>query len=76
MNSKLDTKKLVAHFGGRSPCHSMLTKAGYSVSKKAIEKWQERGSIPLNRLLQLADVEKKFNNRTLNFMDFTATPNE
>jgi hypothetical protein len=54
----------------------MLTKAGYSVSKKAIEKWQERGSIPLNRLLQLADVEKKFNNRTLNFMDFTATPNE
>jgi hypothetical protein len=76
MNSKLDTKKLVAHFGGRSCCHSMLAQAGYSVSKKAIEKWQERGSIPLNRLLQLAEVEQKFNNRTLNFMDFASASNE
>jgi len=67
---KLDTKKIIAYFGGRTPCHALLVKAGFSISKKALEKWQERGSIPLNRLLQLAEVDKKFNNRTFNLSDF------
>lgn len=67
---KLDTKKVIAYFGGRTPCHALLVKAGFSISKKALEKWQERGSIPLNRLLQLAEADKKINNRTFNFSDF------
>jgi hypothetical protein len=67
---RLNTKKIIAYFGGRTPCHQLLLKGGFSVTKKALEKWQERGSIPLSRLLQLAEVDKKFCNRTFNISDF------
>jgi hypothetical protein len=66
-NQKINTRKLIAHFGGRTPCHTLLT-----ISKKALEKWQERGSIPLTRVLQLAEADRKFNNRELNLTEFLA----
>lgn len=67
---RLDTKKIIAYFGGRTPCHNLLNDAGFTISKKALEKWQERGSIPLNRLLQLAEVDRNTFNRTFNISDF------
>jgi hypothetical protein len=69
-HQKINTRKLIAYFGGRTPCHTLFTRLGVSISKKALEKWQERGSIPLNRVLQLAEADRKFNNRTLNLTDF------
>jgi hypothetical protein len=48
----------------------MFTRLGVSISKKALEKWQERGSIPLNRVLQLVEADRKFNNRELNLTEF------
>lgn len=70
MPNKLDTRKIVAYFGGRTPCHTLLTQAGFEVSKKTIEKWQERGSIPLARLLQLAEADRLINKRTFDFTKF------
>jgi hypothetical protein len=67
---KIDTKRLIAYFGGRTACHAQLTAAGHLVTKKALEKWQERGNIPLLRLLQLAEIDAKFNNRDLKIEDF------
>lgn len=67
---KIDTRRLIAYFGGRTPCHLALAKAGHHVSKKALEKWQERQSIPLNRLLQLADADLKVNGRKLNIQEY------
>jgi hypothetical protein len=70
MPTKIDAKKLIASFGGRTLCHELLVKSGHTVSKKALEKWQERQSIPLNRLLQLADADLKFHGRVLNIQEF------
>lgn len=67
---KIDTKRLIAYFGGRTPCHQLLAKAGHHVSKKALEKWQERESIPLHRLLQLAEADQKINGRTLKIEEY------
>mgnify|MGYP006272571019 CR=1 FL=1 len=66
----IDTKKLIAYMGGRTPCHTALEKAGFSVSKKALEKWRERNSIPLTRLLQLVETDKRINGRELKIEDF------
>lgn len=66
----IDTKRLIAFLGGRSECHRLLVAAGHPISKKAIEKWSERGSIPLTRLLQLQEADYKFNKRGFALEDF------
>ncbi len=50
---KIDPTKVVNFFGGISSTHRKLEFAGYRMSRKAVEKWVERGSIPTNRLAQL-----------------------
>jgi hypothetical protein len=70
MLKRIDTRKLVKHFGGRTPCQVLLTQAGYDISKKTIEKWQERESIPMSRVLQLIDADRRINKRTLDINDF------
>lgn len=62
MNIALDTRKIVARFGGRSELWRRLKARGVDLSVKTIEKWQERGSIPSPRIVQLMELaqhEKK-----------------
>lgn len=70
MIQRIDTHKLIAYMGGRTPCHTAMSKAGFTISKKALEKWRERKSIPLTRLLQLVETDKKINGRVLDIQDF------
>lgn len=57
MNStRLNTRKLVAHFGGRSELHRRLEARGFTLSVKTIEKWMERDNIPSNRIVQLMEL--------------------
>lgn len=60
--TRIDTKKLIARFGGRIELWRRLKARGFELSVKTIEKWSERDSIPAYRLVQmmeLAQSEKK-----------------
>ncbi len=59
MNPRLDAKKIVKRFGGRTELWRRLNAMGHHISVKTIEKWMERDSIPSNRLLVLMDLAKK-----------------
>lgn len=62
ISTRIDTRKLVARFGGRSELHRRLKARGYELSIKTIEKWMERDSVPTYRIVQmleLAQAEKK-----------------
>lgn len=54
--TRLNTKKLVAHFGGRMELWRRLEARGFKLSVKTIEKWTERDSIPSARLVQLMEL--------------------
>ena len=54
--TRIDTKKLVAHFGGRIELYRRLEARGFKLSVKAIEKWMERDNIPANRIVQLMEL--------------------
>ena len=55
-SSRIDTRTLVAHFGGRGELHRRLEARGTKLSVKTIEKWMERENIPAVRLVQLMDL--------------------
>jgi hypothetical protein len=57
-NVKLDCRMVVQHFGGVSATAKLFRDHGVSVSIGAIEKWQERGSIPSSHLVHLASIAK------------------
>ena len=54
--TRIDTRKLIARFGGRSELHRRLKARGFELSVKTIEKWQERESIPSHRIIQLMEL--------------------
>lgn len=60
MEIKLSVKAAIKHFGGITPLHERFAKEGVQISRKAIEKWKERDSIPTASWLQieaLADAD-------------------
>ncbi len=60
MEIKLNTYAVIEHFGGITPLHEKFSSAGIDISRKAIEKWKERDSIPTTSWLQieaLAELE-------------------
>ena len=57
--SRLDAKRIVQRFGGRSELWRRLAKYDHHVSVKTIEKWMERNSIPTARLLVLIELARK-----------------
>lgn len=67
--SKLDAKRIVHRFGGRSELWRRMAKHGHHVSVKTIEKWMERDSIPTQRLIALMDLAKK-EGKPLNVEDY------
>lgn len=56
MDIRLDVDAVIEHFGGISPLHEKFTKAGVEISRKAIEKWKERESIPTSGWLQIESL--------------------
>jgi hypothetical protein len=71
--ARLDTKKLVAHFGGRSELWRRLEARGFKLSVKTIEKWQERSNIPATRLVQLMELAQ-YERRPLDLNAFVLRP--
>jgi carbamoylphosphate synthase small subunit len=67
--NRIDTRKLVAHFGGRGELHRRLEARGTKLSIKTIEKWMERQNIPAIRLVQLMDLAQH-ERRTLDLNAF------
>ena len=67
--TRLDTKKLVARFGGRGELHRRLEARGFSLSVKTVEKWMERGNIPAARLVQLMELAQH-EKKPLNLNDY------
>jgi pyruvate dehydrogenase E1 component alpha subunit len=59
MEIKLDVGSVIEHFGGISPLHEKFVDAGVEISRKAIEKWKERDSIPTIGWLQIEALAKK-----------------
>ncbi len=57
--TRLDAKRIVLRFGGRSELWRRMAKHGHHVSLKTIEKWMERNSIPTARLLVLFEIARK-----------------
>lgn len=53
MSNRINTKQLIAHFGGRIELWRRLEALGFKLSVKTIEKWMERDNIPSNRIVQL-----------------------
>lgn len=66
---RIDTKKLVARFGGRIELWRRLKARGVDMSVKTIEKWQERGNIPSHRILQLMELAQH-EKHPINLNDF------
>lgn len=62
MEIKLDVNSVIEHFGGITPLHERFKKAGIEISRKAIEKWKERESIPTNSWLQVENLVKSDGN--------------
>lgn len=50
---KLDVEKVIEHFGGITPLHERFSREGIKISRKAIEKWKERDSIPTGGWLHI-----------------------
>lgn len=73
---KIDVKKLVAYFGGRSELHRRLDSKGFKMSIKTIEKWSERSNVPAKRLIQLMSLAR-LENRSLDLNAFvlSSAPN-
>jgi hypothetical protein len=53
MSNRINTKQLIAHFGGRIELWRRLEARGFKLSVKTIEKWMERDNIPSGRIVQL-----------------------
>lgn len=54
MKVKIEPKKIIDFFGGRTATQKRLKKSRVPVSIKTIEKWKERGNMPSQRIAQLA----------------------
>lgn len=53
MEARIDVSAVIEHFGGITPLHEKFKKTGIDISRKAIEKWKERDSIPTSSWLQI-----------------------
>lgn len=63
MEIKLNVNAVIEHFGGITPLHERFVANGIDISRKAIEKWKERDSIPTTGwlyIVNIADSEGSF----------------
>ena len=71
--TRIDTRKLVAHFGGRIELWRRLEARGFKLSVKTIEKWMERDNIPVARIVQLMELAQH-EGRPLDLNTFVIRP--
>lgn len=55
---RFDAKAVIKFFGGPADLTRRAKKAGFMITVKAIEKWQERNQIPGVWLVRLAAIAK------------------
>lgn len=67
--TRLDIRKIIARFGGRSELHRRLKARGCGLSVKTVEKWIERDNIPSHRLVQLIELAAH-EKRPLDLIDY------
>lgn len=65
MEIKIDVSAVIDHFGGITPLHEKFQAVGVEISRKAIEKWKERESIPTTGWLQLESLAEAEGNLDL-----------
>tara|TARA_B100000965_G_scaffold217683_1_gene182218 strand:- start:630 stop:896 length:267 start_codon:yes stop_codon:yes gene_type:complete len=58
MNIELDAKKMVRDFGGMTSTARLLTEAGVTITRDAVDKWRRAKRIPSPHLLSLALIAK------------------
>lgn len=71
--TRLNTRSLVAHFGGRIELWRRLEARGVKLSVKTIEKWMERDNIPVSRIVQLMELAQH-EGRPLDLNSFVLRP--
>lgn len=58
--ARLDVTKIIKDLGGATKIIESLKAQGINgLTVKAVEKWRERGAIPMHRWLQLRQLSKK-----------------
>ena len=68
---KLDVRRLISDLGGAESVVEGLRTIGVDdISAKGVEKWRERGSIPMERWIELVEMERKNNRRSLVLDDY------
>ena len=63
VDGKLDTAKLIKHFGGDRKVSKMLSEMQMPVSASAVGKWRIRERIPVHHLAALSIIAKAMNQR-------------
>ena len=53
----IDVKALIAHFDGVTNLVALAAKHGVPLTAKAVEKWRERRSVPMDRWLELVAID-------------------
>jgi hypothetical protein len=70
---KLNVRKLIADLGGVPAIAAGLESIGVDVRPKTIEKWRERSSLSMNRWLELVEMVRRTERRTLVIDDYLTT---
>ena len=72
---RFDAKAVIRFFGGPADLTRRAKKAGFMITIKAIEKWQERNQIPGAWLVRLATIAKS-EDRLFEISDFITRPQQ
>jgi len=59
MIGRVDAKKLIEHLGGITAVHELFQRANQNITRKAVEKWSERGVMPNARLAKLVEIMRR-----------------
>lgn len=66
----MEVGRVIWHFGGPTPLVKALNDIGaVQITVKALQKWRERGVIPMDRWLELMILSKSMN-KSLNLNEF------
>lgn len=55
----INVKAVLSHFGGVAALVEQAQAAGLPLTAKAVEKWRERASIPMDRWLELRELASR-----------------
>lgn len=67
---RINARKLISDLGGAPAISAGLLSIGVELSVKGIEKWRERNSISMNRWLELTEMVRRTEKRTLVIDDY------